>query len=54
MEEKLPAGSMRYPALAAVPFTSLVVGSIWWQTRWQDRAQRLDEAAARALAGARP
>jgi hypothetical protein len=36
LKETLPPGAMRYPALAAVAFISLIVGSIGWQTREDD------------------
>jgi len=32
-EDKAPAGSMRYPGAAAIAFITLIVGSIWLQSR---------------------
>jgi hypothetical protein len=48
VERTEPPGAMRYPALAALALVSLVVGSIWWQTR-----ETRDEPAALATT-ARP
>lgn len=50
--ERPEPGSMRYPAVAAVGFMAVIVGSIWWQTRETGDAEPMAAVASTAPAQA--